>query len=98
MPFRSGGGNAIFCQRMIVRTQFTSSSAKPRITSFFNDALNQVIDSIAAPLRLYADANFDKGENATLVRFDLKGHRLGWKLTEIMIQHARWLGLKAIEG
>jgi acetyltransferase len=49
-------------------------------------------------VRLHADANFDRGEYAILVRSDLKGHGLGWSLMQIMIEYARWLGLKTIEG
>jgi acetyltransferase len=49
-------------------------------------------------VRLHADANFDTGEYAILVRSDLKGHGLGWSLMQIMIEYARWLGLKTIEG
>ena len=49
-------------------------------------------------VRLHADGNFDKGEYAILVRSDLKGRGLGWALMQIIIEYARWLGLKAIEG
>jgi acetyltransferase len=49
-------------------------------------------------VRLHADANFDRGEYAILVRSDLKGHGLGWSLMQIMIEYARWLGLQTIEG
>jgi acetyltransferase len=49
-------------------------------------------------VRLHADANFDRGEYAILVRSDLKGHGLGWSLMQIIIEYARWLGLKTIEG
>ena len=42
--------------------------------------------------------NFAKGEYAILVRSDLKGRGLGWALMRIIIEYARWLGLKAIEG
>jgi acetyltransferase len=49
-------------------------------------------------VRLHADANFDTGEYAILVRSDLKGRGLGWALMQIIIEYARWLGLKCIEG
>jgi acetyltransferase len=49
-------------------------------------------------VRLHADANFDRGEYAILVRSDLKGHGLGWSLMQIIIEYARWQGLKTIEG
>jgi acetyltransferase len=38
------------------------------------------------------------GEYAILLRSDLKGHGLGWKLMELMIDYARREGLKRIEG
>jgi len=49
-------------------------------------------------VRLHADANYEKGEYAVLVRSDLKSHGLGWKLMELIIQYARSEGLKKIEG
>lgn len=49
-------------------------------------------------VRLHADANYDHGEYGILVRSDLKGQGLGWKLMETIIEYARWLGLRSIEG
>lgn len=49
-------------------------------------------------VRLHADANYEKGEYGILVRSDLKGHGIGWKLMQIMIEYAQWQGLKLIEG
>ncbi|MDI9240267.1 bifunctional acetate--CoA ligase family protein/GNAT family N-acetyltransferase [Lysobacter sp. LF1] len=49
-------------------------------------------------VRLHADANYDRGEYGILVRSDLKGHGLGWRLMQIMIEYARWLGLRVVEG
>jgi acetyltransferase len=49
-------------------------------------------------VRLHADANYDRGEYGILVRSDLKGHGLGWRLMQIMIEYASWLGLNSIEG
>lgn len=49
-------------------------------------------------VRLLADANFDHGEYAIMVRSDLKGAGLGWALMQIMIEVAHWLGLKVVEG
>ena len=43
-------------------------------------------------------SNYEKGEYAVLVRSDLKGRGLGWKLMEMMIQYARCEGLRSIEG
>ena len=49
-------------------------------------------------IRLHADSNYESGEYAILVRSDLKGHGLGWKLMELMIRYARTEGLRQIEG
>ncbi len=49
-------------------------------------------------VRLHADADYERGEYGILIRSDLKGHGLGWQLMRIMIEYARWLGLKAVEG
>ena len=49
-------------------------------------------------VRLLADANYDRGEYGILVRSDLKGHGIGWKLMQIMIDYARAMGLNVIEG
>lgn len=49
-------------------------------------------------VRLHADANYESGEYAILVRSDLKGKGLGWKLMELMIRYAKAEGLKTIVG
>lgn len=49
-------------------------------------------------VRLLADANYDTGEYGIMVRSDLKGSGIGWKLMGIMIEYARWQGLTQIEG
>lgn len=49
-------------------------------------------------VRLHADADYARGEYGILIRSDLKGHGIGWQLMRIMIEYARWLGLKAVEG
>ena len=49
-------------------------------------------------VRLHSDANYETGEYAILLRSDLKGHGLGWKLMELMIQYARAEGLRRIDG
>src|SRR3546814_5561317 len=48
-------------------------------------------------VRLLADANFDRGEYGIMVRSDLKGAGIGWRLMEAMIEVAHWLGLNVIE-
>jgi acetyltransferase len=61
-------------------------------------AIDPAHGDMLGAVRLHADANFDGGEYAILVRSDLKGRGLGWALMQIIIEYARWLGLKTIEG
>jgi acetyltransferase len=49
-------------------------------------------------IRLHADANYDSGEYAVLVRSDLKGRGLGFLLMQMIIEYARAEGLRTIEG
>ncbi|WP_367347308.1 bifunctional acetate--CoA ligase family protein/GNAT family N-acetyltransferase [Stenotrophomonas bentonitica] len=49
-------------------------------------------------VRLHADADYDRGEYGILIRSDLKGHGIGWRLMSIMIEYAQWLGLNIVEG
>ena len=49
-------------------------------------------------VRLHADANYDSGEYAVLVRSDLKGRGLGYLLMQLIIEYARAEGLAVIEG
>ncbi|WP_305806347.1 bifunctional acetate--CoA ligase family protein/GNAT family N-acetyltransferase [Stenotrophomonas sp. YIM B06876] len=49
-------------------------------------------------VRLHADADYERGEYGILIRSDLKGHGIGWRLMQIMIEYAGWLGLSTIEG
>jgi acetyltransferase len=49
-------------------------------------------------VRLHADANYERGEYAILVRSDLKGRGLGYLLMGMIIEYARAEGLKVIEG
>ena len=49
-------------------------------------------------VRLHADADYHRGEYGILIRSDLKGHGIGWRLMAIMIEYAKWLGLHVVEG
>jgi acetyltransferase len=49
-------------------------------------------------VRLHADADYHRGEYGILIRSDLKGHGIGWRLMAIMIEYAKWLGLDVVEG
>ncbi len=61
-------------------------------------ALDTATGELLGVVRLHADANYESGEYAIIVRSDLKGRGLGWKLMELMIRYARSEGLKQIEG
>ncbi|WP_349369975.1 bifunctional acetate--CoA ligase family protein/GNAT family N-acetyltransferase [Salinarimonas sp.] len=49
-------------------------------------------------VRLHADANHESGEYAILLRSDLKGIGLGWRLMQLMIEWAQAEGLRHVEG
>jgi acetyltransferase len=61
-------------------------------------ALNESTGEMLGVVRLHADATYESGEYAILVRSDLKGHGLGWLLMQTIIEYARAEGLKTIEG
>ena len=49
-------------------------------------------------VRLHAEPNRESREFAIIVRSDFKGHGLGWMLMRLMIEYARSVGLRVIEG
>ena len=61
-------------------------------------AIEEATGEHARRVRLHADANYDSGEYAILVRSDLKGRGLGYLLMQMIIEYARAEGLKTIEG
>jgi acetyltransferase len=61
-------------------------------------AIEESSGKMLGVVRLHADANYDSGEYAILVRSDLKGRGLGYLLMQMMIEYARAEGLKTIEG
>jgi acetyltransferase len=61
-------------------------------------AIEESSGQMLGVVRLHADANYDSGEYAILVRSDLKGRGLGYLLMQMMIDYARAEGLKTIEG
>jgi len=61
-------------------------------------AIDTASGEMLGAVRLLADANFDRGEYGIMVRSDLKGAGIGWRLMEAMIEVAHWLGLNLIEG
>lgn len=61
-------------------------------------AIDPASGEMLGAVRLLADANYDTGEYGIMVRSDLKGAGLGWRLMRIMIEYAAWLGLRTVEG
>jgi acetyltransferase len=61
-------------------------------------AIDESTREMIGGVRLHADANYESGEYAVLLRSDLKGRGLGWKLMELIIEYARAEGLRRIEG
>lgn len=61
-------------------------------------AIDEASGNMLGVVRLHADANYETGEYAILVRSDLKSRGLGWKLMQMMIEYARSEGLKRITG
>ena len=60
----------------------------------FDDATGEIL----AVVRVHADANYEKGEYAVLVRSDLKGRGIGWALMQLIIRYAQNEKLRIIEG
>jgi acetyltransferase len=61
-------------------------------------AIEESSGNMLGVVRLHADANYERGEYAVLVRSDLKGRGLGYLLMQMIIDYARAEDLKAIEG
>ena len=56
-------------------------------------AIEEATGNMLGVIRLHADANYDSGEYAVLVRSDLKGRGLGYLLMQMIIEYARAEGL-----
>lgn len=61
-------------------------------------AIDERSGELIGVVRLHSDPDFHSGEYAVLVRSDLKGRGLGWKLMELIISYARSIGLSEIKG
>jgi acetyltransferase len=61
-------------------------------------AIEEQSGALLGVVRLHADANYERGEYAVLVRSDLKGRGLGYLLMQMIIEYGGSEGLKAIEG
>jgi acetyltransferase len=61
-------------------------------------AIAEASGEMLGVVRLHANSAYDRGEYAILVRSDLKGHGLGWRLMQILIEYAGAEGIHIIEG
>jgi acetyltransferase len=61
-------------------------------------AIEESSGQMLGVVRLHANANYDTGEYAILIRSDCKGRGLGWLLMQMIIDYARTEGLKTIDG
>lgn len=61
-------------------------------------AISPTTGELLGVVRLHADANHETGEYAILLRSDLKGRGLGWRLMEAIIRFARSEQLRRVVG
>ena len=66
--------------------------------SFVSVAVEEATGLMLGVVRLMLDADHEKGEYAILLRSDMKGQGLGWKLMKYMIEFSRADGVHEIEG
>ena len=61
-------------------------------------ALEEASGDMLGVVRVHADANYEHGEFAILVRSDMKGRGLGYLLMQLIVEYARSEGLTTIGG
>jgi acetyltransferase len=61
-------------------------------------AVAEATGALLGVARFIADPDYTRGEYAILVRSDLKGHGLGWKLMQHLIEYAKAEGLAELYG
>jgi len=61
-------------------------------------AIEPASGEMLGAVRLIADADYRSGEYGIMVRSDLKGTGLGWTLMGIILEYARWQGLRTVAG
>ena len=61
-------------------------------------AIDEVSDETLGVVRLHTDTSGEAGEYAILLRSDLKGRGLGWALMQMIIEYAKFRGLKRVNG
>jgi RimJ/RimL family protein N-acetyltransferase len=61
-------------------------------------AIEEATGKMLGVVRVHRDDTREGGEYAVIVRSRLKGHGLGWRLMQRMIEYARSAGLRRIHG
>jgi acetyltransferase len=61
-------------------------------------AISESDGQLLGVVRMHADANYETGEYAILLRSDLQGHGLGWTMMDWIIRYARAEGLRRLKG
>jgi acetyltransferase len=61
-------------------------------------AIEESSGKMVGVVRLHAEPNRESREFAIIVRSDFKGHGLGWMLMQLIIEYARSVELRVIEG
>jgi acetyltransferase len=61
-------------------------------------ALDSATGEMLGVVRLHADANHEAAEYAILVRSDLKGRGLGWRLMQLILEYAKADGITHVFG
>jgi acetyltransferase len=61
-------------------------------------AFDETTNEMVGVVRIHSDSIYESGEYAILLRSDLKGRGLGWALMQLIIEYAKFEGLKAISG
>jgi acetyltransferase len=61
-------------------------------------ALDTATGGLLGVVRYFADPDYTQAEYAVLVRSDLKGRGLGWRLMKLLIDYARSENLQALTG
>ena len=61
-------------------------------------AISELSGEMVGVVRLHAEPDRESREFAIIVRSDFKGRGLGWLLMRLMIDYARSVGLRVVEG
>jgi acetyltransferase len=61
-------------------------------------AIDEATGEMLGAVRLHMSSDYATGEYAILVRSDVKGRGLGWRLMQLILEYARAEGLRTVEG